>query len=1006
MLTIISIVSLLVTCLTDSDVMAKSTDPKCQIQYTPSTPPIQFLNKITSQADYQSLTYRNAVSTYVKFLIELKNNNKTYFQNTTTFDYHFPFMKSVLPEYAGMTDKQYEDFLFSKTQKKLSAGAIYWSPCLKLPDFANAGVMGFGLYFADSINLQEIQQTYQTLKSTISYNSDRLVFVFEKEADLKKYQPQLKKIGIPSTSINQFTGESGQPIAYNKGVSYGYLRNVSLADVINNDYTAKDILVLSEIPLDIGPIAGIISSTPQMPHSHIILRTMNQNVPNAYIPDANNLSVIIKNINKLVKLTVNDDGSMEILGDQDLNADELNQQAEEYYQNRIPKLPPPQKNLTIKKLKSFTATNDSSANVKDIAAYGAKGVNFALLHQALTAAKQDRSYFQGSFLIPFAIYNAHINQPITDEVCTKAMKACTDDNYTVCASAEKICRQAAAQKTTVMAFLNHMSSSVVVPYLLQDNQLRKSSLAFLREVIKKTPLPTAEEKMIMTQLSAKFKPTQRIRFRSSTNAEDLPGLNGAGLYESKAGCLGDTADLAKDGKPSVCTTEKEIQRTKALIEKLKKLDATKYATLIQDLQENISDKRPISKALRGVFASLWTEKAFLNRDYYRIPHSEIFMGVLVHPSFVNEGANGVALVKSKNDNISGNTQLEVNVVVQKDDISVTNPEIPMATPEQFIAQFADNKITEIKYLSKSNLTKANTKVLNAKQVTSLVKQLAIVYQAMTKAHQTDVSTTYDVEFILLEDSTVQIKQARPLIQQGVNPKPEPTPTPTPIPPQPTPTPRPGPIPPSPTPQPVPPTPPTPTPNPPGPMQQGTFTHKRHNHGWNSFTMNYNGNEIIFDTPEGVNGDKDNMTFGFRPKIRYNHVLWKGSNNITSESYQSKSKLPANLGEYYCQDINSLTANTSPKYPLKASELLQMENTPIAKVLDTCNLQINKPITDFTEDKICAVSFAAENKQGPQNVVLYVPYENKGPSPAPFVTSWPSKTAVMCVDGTLVQLSKQ
>jgi len=90
---------------------------------------------------------------------------------------------------------------------------------------------------------------------------------------------------------------------------------------------------------------------------------------------------------------------------------------------------------------------------------------------------------------------------------------------------------------------------------------------------------------------------RRMRFRSSTNAEDADGFSGAGLYSSKTGIVGDK-------------------------------------------------KKSIGKAIKSVWASLWSYQAFAEREYFNIDHSTVYMGILVHRSFPKEHVNGVAITKN------------------------------------------------------------------------------------------------------------------------------------------------------------------------------------------------------------------------------------------------------------------------------------------------------------------------------------------------------------------------
>ena len=114
----------------------------------------------------------------------------------------------------------------------------------------------------------------------------------------------------------------------------------------------------------------------------------------------------------------------------------------------------------------------------------------------------------------------------------------------------------------------------------QEKELKK-----LRKKIKKGETPdwiiTALEEM-----HGEFPEGTSLRYRSSTNNEDLPGFNGAGLYDSKT----------------------------------------------QHPEETEEDG--IAKSLKQVYASLWNFRAFTEREFYRVDHLAAAMGVLVHPQLL------------------------------------------------------------------------------------------------------------------------------------------------------------------------------------------------------------------------------------------------------------------------------------------------------------------------------------------------------------------------------------
>ena len=716
---------------------------KAQAQLCPLTPipgsATSHLTELKSENDYQNLIGVMAGIDYAKFSIELASGN-TYFQNTTMFPFHYQFFVKHIPGYENLTADEYERYLFSPTEMKLTAGAIYYSKCFKIPNATEPGMAGFTIYFRDKFPLDQVVATYETLKKRIPFMSTKLAFMFERPQDFFQQKRFLDQKGIPSVNLQSFIKAGPKTIVYHAATSFGFLRKLDQTAFEKGEYTAKDILILDQVPLDVGPVSGIITTAPQSPHSHIILRAMNQNVPDAYIPGADQAEAIKNRIGQLVRLEVKPDGNYVVE-----TADAA--QADAYFKSRVPTLPEPVRDLTVKTL--FPLTKPATRDL--VKAYGAKGTNFAVLDQALRKAGRDRSYFDGSFLVPFSFYEAHVGQKISDKLCKKALKESSDQGSPIIAGANKRCETLIGQPISV--YLKQITTATALDQMLKDAPFRKGTLEYVKAMIEEAGVDDDFEALVKGTIGKLQPADRRMRFRSSTNSEDLPGLNGAGLYKSKGGCLGDE-DREKDSG-SVCQTPLERSRIEAMLQKLKADGTEKNKALIADLEKKLKKTKKINKAIRGVYASLWGEKAFLFRDYYRIPHDKISMGILVHPSFVNESANGVAIVKMKDGVLSA------DVVVQKDDVSITNPELPGAVPERFQATLPEGgRMSAPTYVSRSNLSNGQP-VLSEAQAQDLLEQMAIVYKEMKR---TDGSKekTYDLEFIVSEKGTVLIKQARPL----------------------------------------------------------------------------------------------------------------------------------------------------------------------------------------------------------------------------------------------------
>jgi hypothetical protein len=198
--------------------------------------------------------------------------------------------------------------------------------------------------------------------------------------------------------------------------------------------------------------------------------------------------------------------------------------------------------------------------------------------------------------------------------------------------------------------------------------------------------------------------------RSSSNAEDLLGFNGAGLYSSVSAALDDP-------------------------------------------------EYPIEDAIRTVWASLYSNRGFDERLTMNVDQNKVAMAVLIHSAFPEERANGVVVSRDLNDVIRGD-RYAFNA--QVGEASVTNP-APGVTSDQFTYQWPPRTPT-LDVQSRSSLNKAESVLSLPEIVSTACAMRAIVdhFRPIIDPESTDPYFTMDLEFKFLgNERQLLIKQARP-----------------------------------------------------------------------------------------------------------------------------------------------------------------------------------------------------------------------------------------------------
>ena len=316
-----------------------------------------------------------------------------------------------------------------------------------------------------------------------------------------------------------------------------------------------DIVLYTELPQQVPPVAAVLTVAPQTPLSHVNLLARNRGTPNVVVRDPK----VVGELGRLVRLEAGETLKITPIP---------RAEAEAWWASHQP----PAVELPRADASAGMFELTQRPTVEQV---GAKAANYGLLQSLLPNTRP-------GWALGFRAYHQHVGRGPTEGLIRALVAAPPAD-----------------------------------PVLLG------AQLAAIRHTIESTPLDpavVASVRAVIGKLGV-----ARIRLRSSTNNEDLPHFNGAGLYTSKGF---DTED---------------------------------------------SDAK-LEKKLKQVFASLWTEHAWAERSFHGVDHLQVEMAVLIHEAFVDEQANGVALTVPTADG----TTLIVNA--QPLEHSVANPE-PGVRPE-------------------------------------------------------------------------------------------------------------------------------------------------------------------------------------------------------------------------------------------------------------------------------------------------------------------------------------
>ena len=138
------------------------------------------------------------------------------------------------------------------------------------------------------------------------------------------------------------------------------------------------------------------------------------------------------------------------------------------------------------------------------------------------------------------------------------------------------------------------------------------------------------------------------------------------------------------------------------------------------------------------------------------------MGILVHPNFQKEIANGVGV--TKNIYMPGPGWEGHYVNVQIGENLVTNPD-PGSIPEEYvIANLGFESNYEIQYIRNSNQIESGQRILSRGQALRLKDYMNIIHTHFKDLYRGNSNFAMELEFKLVANGKFIIKQARPWVE--------------------------------------------------------------------------------------------------------------------------------------------------------------------------------------------------------------------------------------------------
>jgi len=629
-------------------------------------------------ADYMALASQPADAsipgaTSVKVVVDRADGNALYFQNSKRYCVHWDFASThlsggALPVVSPLSQFNLTEYYSPDRRFILGALSHYDGP--------DRWVFELSPY--DAADEQLIETAFDIVRQHSWVGAD-LTF----HATSVRLEDTASRLpaDVPLTSTDElYQGIDYQPL--NPGKSTGLLR-FRTAEEVDGGYTPfREIVVLDAVPNDISIVAGQITAEFQTPLAHINVLAVNRGTPNMALRGALELAELRALEGKWVELDV---------GPFDWSVREISaEEADAWWAAHAPEpLTVQPMDLSVTDLRETSAMLDLEATSlgqgirQAIPVFGAKATNFGALANAQRSGAFDAlpdidkpGPIAPAFGVPMFYYDQFMK-----------------DN----------------------GLYDRMRTLMADPRW-SDAVYRGEALKLFKDELRAAPM-RAEVVAAIIQRAAELFPGENIRFRSSTNSEDLGTFTGAGLYDSETGV------------PSVADGEKDS----------------------------------VEWAVKKVWSQVWNPRAYEEREFFSMNHLDVGMALLVHANFPEEETQGVAITNNPFDTSGLEPAFFVNGQVGNTD--VVTPDRG-TLPEAYL-QYFGMPGQPVVYTQRSTLLPEGQTVLNPEQAYRLGLALDAIHKYFLPAYGSaggwyalEVDWKFDDKRVAGTPS-LYIKQARP-----------------------------------------------------------------------------------------------------------------------------------------------------------------------------------------------------------------------------------------------------